>query len=141
MTNWVKETVDYFLNKGNVDMYNTDEKLFGTIDMRRAKYGDEELISQDDTIIIPFGRCMSNNDNYKVYMGVRHVYLGMDIFNMVCVILYDIITESYVLTGAWANRIARRFIYSMHNGIRVLVFEDLYNHYYMSNVNFCDEEF
>ena len=37
MTHWVKETVDYFLNKGSADMYNIDVKIFGTIDMRRAK--------------------------------------------------------------------------------------------------------
>ena len=124
------------------DMYNIDVKLFDTIDMRRAKNGDEELISQDETIIIPYGRCMSNNDNYKVYMGVRHEYLGMDIFNnIVCVILYDIISKSYVIIEAWANRIARRTILSMHHGIRVLVFEGLYHHYYMNNVDFCNEEF
>ena len=141
MAEWVRETVNYITTNGSADihiMHNVDIKLYGSIDMHQAKRGDDELICHEDRIISPFRRSISYEENFNVYMAVKRQQYGK---YRLCLVIFDLKNDSYVLVEAAINRIIRRFLTKMNDRYKFLVFKNLHNYLYMNNVDFNNEDF
>lgn len=141
MTTWVKEVVDYVINKGTADMHIM-EKLFELIDMNKVKKDEDELSYVDKSVTMTFRRYVTDSDNYKVFMGQRHQKIEECLYHStLCIILCDIKSDSYVCIEAGLEKTAKRFAERMYSGLKTVVFRNLYNHYYMSDIDFCNEGF
>ena len=101
--------------------------------MNLAKQGLEIIPDMTNTML--FERQITNNDDYKVYQGLRKGLTQ----NIYFLIILDTASNSCVVVDVIVNRIIRRFLNNMYTAMRAIVYQDIYDHFYMSDINFGEE--
>lgn len=139
MEKWVKETVRYILLKGTNQLCDNQNLLYGVADIQRIKDGQDELTLIDNENHFTLHRYVTNDSRFYAYMGIKYLLVRPGkYYSCLAIVIYDITSDSFVQIKVDNTRKMIRFRTCMYTNTKVLVFKELYSHFYMINVDFND---
>lgn len=139
MAKWVKETVRHILLKGTNKLCSNQNLLYGVADIQRIKEGQDEFTFIDNDDHFTLHRYVTNDSRFYAYMGITHLLVRPGkYYSCLAMVIYDITSDSFVQIKVDNTRNMIRFRTCMYTNTKVLVFKELYNHFYMIDVNFND---
>ena len=84
----------------------------------------------------------TNDERFRAFCGSKHLLLDIcKYYTQNNIVIFDKQSKTYVSILIDTSRIMKRFRMNMYSGVKTIVYKQLYDFYYMTNINFDDVEF
>ena len=139
---WVKETVSHIIKNGMAEISTLEKLLHGHIDVSVIENEGETLSFTNRNHSISLTEQCTNDERFRAFCGSKHLLLDIcKYYTQNNIVIFDKQSKTYVSILIDTSRIMKRFRMNMYSGVKTIVYKQLYDFYYMTNINFDDVEF
>ena len=140
MAEWVLETARHIINNGTNKIYTHGTPVYDVIDLQKFKEGEDVINFVDNDLQVSFVKFVTNDSRFYAYIGVKYLQTAPGRYNScLSLIIYDIGSNSYLLSDVARTRKIERFRTKMYDNTKILVFKELYNFFYMVDINYEED--
>lgn len=138
MSMWTKETAKHIKNYATAHIYAKEQHPFGLFYLENLRNGEEQISLMDENHVINLDRQIINDERYIAYVGKRHTLVDLGKYRSFYIFVFcSLKTDTFLLLECEPCRLLDRFRYKMYNNLKILVFRELYQHYYMEDVDYA----
>lgn len=140
MSVWTKETEKHIKNYATARIYTREQHPFGLFYLENLRNEEEQISLMDENHVISLDRQITNDKRYIAYVGKRHTLVDYGKYrSFYMIVLCSLKTDTFLILECEPCRILDRFRHIMYNNLKILVFRELYQHYYMEDIDYTPD--
>ena len=108
-----------------------------TLLFRNLRNVEKQISLMDENHVISLDRQITNDKRYIAYVGKRHTLVDYGKYrSFYMIVLCSLKTDTFLILECEPCRILDRFRHIMYNNMKILVFRELYQYYYMEDIDY-----
>lgn len=137
MSEWTKETAKHIKNYATAHIYTKEQHPFGLLYLENLRIGEEQISLMDENHVIGLDRQITNDERYIAYVGKRHTLIDYGKYRSFYIFVFcSLKTDTFLVLECGQSRLLDRFRHKMYNNLKILVFRELYQYYYMEDIDY-----